>query len=181
MSGAVGEHQVGVLVRPVLGKPVDANDVRGNDNTIGKQLNAHDSDATIHVQSSTLAARPAFGTAGRFWITTDGTPGLWLDTGSAWVALGGSSGGGNSVTTTVAFGASFTDKAQTVVTGQAWVTTSSEIVAQIKTPSGTDPDEMRLLGMRVEVSDLVAATGFTVTAYSEAEARGDYDIMCVGV
>ena len=90
-------------------------------------------------------------------------------------------GGGNSVTATCAFGGSFTDKAQTVVTGQAWVTANTEIVAQIKTPSGTDPDEMYLLNMDVVISDLVVGDGFTVTAYCEAEARGNYDVMCIGV
>lgn len=93
----------------------------------------------------------------------------------------GGPGGGNSVTTTLAFGASFTDKAQTVVTGQTWVTTNSEIVAQVLTPSGTDPDEMRLLDLKPVISDLVAGTGFTVTLYSEPEAKGNYSVMCIGV
>lgn len=96
-------------------------------------------------------------------------------------ASGGGGGGGNSVTTTLAFGSSFTDKAQTVVTGQAWVALDSEIVVHVKTPSGVDPDEMRLLDFKPVVSDLVAGTGFTVTLYSEPEAKGDYDVMCVGV
>lgn len=92
-----------------------------------------------------------------------------------------SGGSGNSVTTTLSFGGTFTDKAQTVVTGQTWVTTNSEITVQVKTPSGVDPDEMRLLDFKAVVSDLVAATGFTVTLYSEPEATGDYDVMCIGV
>jgi hypothetical protein len=91
------------------------------------------------------------------------------------------SGGGNSVLVTVDFGASFTDKASTVVTGQAWVTGASCIVPTVLTPTGTDPDEMYLIGLRVAVGSLVAGVGFTVTAYSEAEARGQYQIMCVGV
>ena len=95
--------------------------------------------------------------------------------------FGGGGGGGNSVTTTVNFGASFTDKAQSVVTGQAWVTVNSEIVAHIKTPSGTDPDEMYLINPEVVISDLIAGTGFTVTVYTEAEAKGTYDVMCIGV
>ncbi len=92
-----------------------------------------------------------------------------------------STAGGNSVTATLAFGASFTDKAQTVVTGQTWVAAGSEIVAQVMTPSGTDPDEMRLLEFEPVISDFVAGTGFTVTLYSEPEARGDYSVMCIGV
>ncbi len=100
-------------------------------------------------------------------------------TGTTLNAAGG--GSGSSVTTTLAFGSSFTDKAQTVVTGQTWVTANSEIVAQVLTPAGTDPDEMRLLDLKPVISDLVAGTGFTVTLYSEPEAKGDYSVMCVGV
>lgn len=92
-----------------------------------------------------------------------------------------SGGGGNLVTTTLAFGVSFTDKSQTVFTGEAWVTANSEIIAQVLTPTGVDPDEMRLLDFKPVISDLVAGDGFTVTLYSEPEAKGDYSVMCIGV
>lgn len=94
---------------------------------------------------------------------------------------GGGGGSANSVTTTVDFGASFNDKAQSVVTGQTWVAANTEIVAHIKTPSGTDPDEMYLINPEVVISDIVPGTGFTVTVYTEAEAKGTYDVMCIGV
>jgi hypothetical protein len=90
-------------------------------------------------------------------------------------------GGGNSTTQTVDFGSLFTDKAQVVVTGQSWVTTTSEIIAQIKTPSGVDADEIRLFEFNVIISDLVNGVGFTITVYSEPEATGTYEIMCIGV
>jgi hypothetical protein len=90
-------------------------------------------------------------------------------------------GGGNSTTQTVDFGSIFTDKAQTVVTGQAWVTTTSEIVAHVKTPSGVDTDEIRLLEFTTVISDLVNGVGFTITVYSEPEAIGTYDVMCIGI
>lgn len=93
----------------------------------------------------------------------------------------GGGGGGNSVTATVDFTAAFLDKASVVVTGQTWVTATSEIVGQVRTPSGTDVDEMYLLNFRVVISDLVVGVGFTVTVYSEAEATGTYDVMCIGV
>ncbi len=93
----------------------------------------------------------------------------------------GGGGGGNSVAVTLDFGSSFTDKAQTVVTGQTWVASGSEIVAMVRTPSGVDPDEMYLLDFRPVISDIVAGTGFTVTLYSEAEATGTYTVMCIGV
>lgn len=90
-------------------------------------------------------------------------------------------GGGNAVAASLAFGATFTDKAQTVVTGQAWVATNSKITAQVLTLSGVDPDEMYLLNFRPVISNLVAGVGFTITLYSEAQARGTYTVNCIGV
>ena len=89
--------------------------------------------------------------------------------------------GGNAVAVTVAFGGGFTDKAQTVVTGQAWVEAGSNIVASVLCPAAVDPDEMYLLDLRPTVSDLVAGVGFTVTVYSEPQASGDYTVNCIGV
>jgi hypothetical protein len=92
-----------------------------------------------------------------------------------------SGGSGNSVTVACDFGASFTDKAQTVVTGQAWVAADSEIVVSLRTPTGVDPDEMYLLDIKPVISDLVVGVGFTATLYSTPQARGSYDLMCVGI
>jgi hypothetical protein len=84
MSVLVGQHQVTTFVTPTNGtSPIDANQVKANDNAVIAGYNPHDSDGTIHVQSSTLAARPAAGTAGRYWVTSDGLR-LYLDSGSAW-------------------------------------------------------------------------------------------------
>ena len=85
------------------------------------------------------------------------------------------------VSVTLDFGASFTDKAQTVVTGQTWVSLSSVITPTVMCPLGIDTDEIRLLDMRPVIGDLVAGVGFTVTLYSEPEARGTYTVSCVGV
>lgn len=93
----------------------------------------------------------------------------------------GSSGGANAVSVTLDFGSTFTDKAETTVTGESWVASDSNISAQVLTPSGTDPDEIRLLELRPVISQLVAGTGFTVSLYSEPEAKGQYTVMCLGV
>jgi hypothetical protein len=122
--------------------------------------------------SAPTGASPTIG-----WIcTASGTPGTWVA-----VTVGGGGGSGNSVTVACDFGASFTDKAQTVVVGQAWVAAGSEIVVSLRTPTGVDPDEIRLLDIKPVISDLVAGVGFTLTAYSDPEAKGSYDFMCVGV
>jgi hypothetical protein len=119
----------------------------------------------------------------QMWVNGTKVMGGTSSTLTAYISTSGfgGGGGGNSVTATVNFGASFSDKAQVVVTGQTWVTVNSEIVTQVKTPSGTDPDEMYLIEPEVVISDLVAGTGFTVTVYTEAEAKGTYDVMCIGV
>jgi hypothetical protein len=86
----VGSHQQAAFTIPVNGtSPVDADEVRLNDNATVTQYNAHDADATIHVQSSTIAARPLAGTTGRVWATTDtGEYRWWYDDGSAWHEMG---------------------------------------------------------------------------------------------
>ena len=87
MATTVGSHTIATFTSPVNGTtPIDANSVRGNDNVIQTAYNAHDSDTGIHVQSSTLASRPAAGTAGRKWMTVDGTVvRIWYDNGTTWI------------------------------------------------------------------------------------------------
>lgn len=90
MSTTVAAHQLTAVATPIPGGPLSADVVRGNDNAAVSEHNAHDADTGIHVQSSTLGTRPAFGIAGRKWITTDTIDGtmivrLWYDTGTAWV------------------------------------------------------------------------------------------------
>jgi hypothetical protein len=118
-------------------------------------------------------------------LTTTGTSGVATLVGSILnipnYATGGGGGSGNSTTQTVDFGSTFNDKAQIVVIGQSWVTTTSNIVSHIKTPTGVDPDEMRLFEFDVIISDLINGVGFTLTVYSEPEATGNYDVMCIGV
>lgn len=108
-------------------------------------------------------------------LTYDSETGAWSS------GAGGPAAAGNSVTAAMSFGVNFTDKAETVVTGQTWVKADTEIVAQVLTPAGVDPDEIRLLDFKPVISNLVVGTGFTVTLYSEPEAKGSYSVMCIGV
>lgn len=86
MATTIGQHPVATFTSPVNGtSPIDANSVRGNDNTLRSAYVDHDADPGIHVQSSTLAARPAAGSAGRKWITADtNSYKLWYDDGTLW-------------------------------------------------------------------------------------------------
>lgn len=85
MAETIGQHGIAAFTNPSNGDALDANIVKGNDNSLRSVYVDHDSDPGIHVQSSLLSARPAAGTAGRKWLTTDsGSVRLWFDDGSAW-------------------------------------------------------------------------------------------------
>lgn len=84
MPGLVGAHAQNQFTDPQAGQsPIASAQVRANDNANATTLTAHDADATIHIQSSSLASRPAASTAQRVWITTDGKR-FYLDSGSVW-------------------------------------------------------------------------------------------------
>ncbi len=102
MAQTIGQHSVVAFTSPVNGDPLNATVVVANDNTTRSAYVDHDSDSGIHVQSSLLAARPAAGTAGRKWMTTDtGDVSLWFDTGAAWEEIAYvPSVGGNAATAT---------------------------------------------------------------------------------
>lgn len=86
MPEVIGSHNVTAFTNPNPGDPLDPSVVKGNDNTLRTGYNSHDGDAGIHLQSSALASRPAFGVAGRKWMTADtGVVRIFYDTGSAWV------------------------------------------------------------------------------------------------
>lgn len=91
MAEQVGEHLItSAYSQPAPNDPLDATVVTGNDNNTRTFHNAHDNDATIHLQSSALGSRPAAGTLGRKWVATTTVGGtavasLAYDTGSAWV------------------------------------------------------------------------------------------------
>lgn len=85
MPDTIGQHGIAAFTNPSNGDALDANVVKGNDNSLRSVYINHDSDPGIHLQSSLLSARPAAGTAGRKWMTTDGgSVRVWYDTGSAW-------------------------------------------------------------------------------------------------
>lgn len=90
MPTTVGQHSVATFTSPVNGTtPIDANTVRGNDNTVRSAYVTHDADPGIHLQSSTFASRPTAGTAGRKWVTADaGEYKLWYDDGTRWHEIG---------------------------------------------------------------------------------------------
>jgi len=87
MPETTGNHSVLLFTSPQNGtSPIDADEVRVNDNTLREAYVTHDGDSGIHVQSSSISGRPAAGVTGRKWIDTDDYK-LWYDTGATWVEV----------------------------------------------------------------------------------------------
>lgn len=91
MSANVGQHQQSVFTlpnnTPAVGDALDAEIVKGNDNSLRAKYNAHDNDGTIHFLSGPIASRPSAGTADRKFFSTDSPRRIFLDTGVTWVEV----------------------------------------------------------------------------------------------
>jgi len=98
---------------------------------------------------------------------------------------GGGGGGGNFVEAEVDFGAAGNTTASVVVTGQAWVSATSNIVCaptMFSTADRDDGDEDALIeGLTIAVHTRVASTGFTVMAHPEnGVSYGKFKVHCTG-
>jgi hypothetical protein len=85
--GLIGQTQQTTFADPQAGQsPISAAVVRGNDNALVAKHNQHDADATIHVQTGLLSARPAASVAGAMYLDENGI--LYRDNGAAWAEVG---------------------------------------------------------------------------------------------
>ena len=84
----IGRNKVDPFPSPVNQQgPVDANIVRANDNLVGSAITAHDGNSLIHVQSGTLALRPAVLPNGGMYVGTD-TGLIYFYVNGAWITIG---------------------------------------------------------------------------------------------
>lgn len=105
-----------------------------------------------------------------------------LDSSQVNITGSGGGGSGNGVEVTVDFG-SFGTLASTVVTGQAWVGSSSKLVASFfgTTTDHPSPEEAVIEQLDVATGDIVAGTGFTVYASAPMGTTGQYKVHVLGV
>jgi hypothetical protein len=90
MATTVGNYPANSVSTPQDGDPLSASVVVNHFNSTRSAHTSHDADPGIHLQSSTLASRPAASTAGRKWLTADaGEYKLWYDDGVKWHEVGG--------------------------------------------------------------------------------------------
>lgn len=85
------------------------------------------------------------------------------------------------VQVTVDFGASFAPTASEVVTGQAWITAATRLVATPAVASAVEAWEVGMLGLIASIHDVVVGDGFTLSVFSPATAKGTYTFNVVGV
>lgn len=114
MPQIIGSYQVSAFITPANETTGDADVVRGNDNTVRAALNNHDSDVGIHLQGSTLAARPVAGSAGRKWMTTDDRR-IFYDDGSTWNEISYASSASPTFTGTVTIPGTVTSASNTTM------------------------------------------------------------------
>ena len=99
-------------------------------------------------------------------------------------AGGGGGGGGNVTNVTVTFNATTKLATPVVVTGQAWVTVSSAVVcnwANLGAVTNNTDYVYLAAGLHYAVGCYVAGTGFTVYAYSDYGATGNFNLSCTGI
>jgi hypothetical protein len=89
--------------------------------------------------SDTLAARPAFGIAGRIFIAIDSPYGIFRDTGTAWDQIAGSGGGGGITGTGTATQIAYFTGASTIASSANlfWDNTNARLGVNTVTPSSS--------------------------------------------
>jgi hypothetical protein len=158
MAETVGSHGLAAFTNPSNGDSLDATVVKANDNSTRNAYVDHDNDGGIHVQSSLLSARPAAGTAGRKWLTTDsGSLKLWYDTGSAWSEITVSTAANATTATTLATarninGVSFNGSADITVTAAASTLSGSTLASGVTASSLTSVGTLTALAMGGTIS-----------------------------
>ena len=184
MAQTIGQHGVAAFTSPVNGDLLNATVVLSNDNTTRSAYVDHDIDSGIHVQSSLLAARPAAGTAGRKWMTTDtGAVKLWFDTGAAWEEIAYvPSVGGNAATATALQtprninGVAFNGTANITVTAAAGTVTGATLASNVLASSLTSVGTLAGLTVTAPIAGSVtgasgSTTGNAATATALQTAR----------
>ncbi len=83
--GVVSANQQTSFSNPQNGQAPDADVVRNNDNALVAKHNAHDADATLHVQTGLLSARPAAATPYAMYL--DENKRLYVDNGAVWAEV----------------------------------------------------------------------------------------------
>ena len=84
--GLIAQNQQTPFTSPSNGdSPIDADTVKGNDNSLVAKHNTHDADATVHVQTGLLASRPSASTPYAMYL--DENKRLYVDNGATWAEV----------------------------------------------------------------------------------------------
>ena len=114
-------------------------------------------------------------------VLTAGTNISFVDTGAnGTLTINAASGSGNSGSATLAFGATGSTSAVVTVTGQAWVTGTSKIVAMVLDDARAEDAVIESLNL--SIANRVVGTGFDIYGAPQiGDAVGDFSVAFVGV
>lgn len=95
---------------------------------------------------------------------------------------GGGSGGANVVEVSIDLGTSGATVFSVTVTGQAWVTSTSQVVCSpfATTADGLTIETYAAARLAVNAASLVVGTGFDLWVFSPYGATGTYRVHCTG-
>ena len=180
MPTTIGSHSVAAFVNPSNGDALDATVVKGNDNTLRAAYVTHDADPGVHLQSSTLASRPAAGVVGRKWLTTDDGPKVWYDTGSIWTEIGYVPSTGTAALSNVTISGSLAVDTTTLVVddannrvgvGTATPGVALDVVGEIRASNG-----LTVSGGGAAVTGNITATG-SISSSGNTNVAGSLNVL----
>ena len=172
MAEVVGSYQRGTFTTPVNGTTTDATTVLGNDNDIRSSHNSHDAEAGVHLQSSTLAARPgaAAAGAGAKWLTTDGLR-LYYSNGVAWSEAAYLPLVGGTMTGALNANAGLSAQGGGTLSAGSW-TFTNQVISTLAT--GTAPlsiaSTTAVTNLNADLLDGLHAAAFATAAHSHGRA-----------
>ena len=165
--GLVALNQQTPFTSPSNGdSPMDADTVKGNDNSLVAKHNTHDADATVHVQTGLLSARPGASTPYAMYL--DENKRLYVDNGATWAEVPYArldAAGTNAFTNNVTIGGTL--EVDGIITANAAMDVLAIDAAAITADSYTG-GPIAVTGNSTITGTLTALTGLTVTGTATA-------------
>lgn len=165
--GLIAQNQQTPFTSPSNGDtPMDADTVKGNDNSLVAKHNTHDADATVHVQTGLLSARPSASTPYAMYL--DENKRLYVDNGATWAEVPYArldAAGTNAFTNNVTIGGTL--EVDGILTVNAAVDVLDVDAADIVADSYTG-GPLAVTGNSTIAGTLTGLTGLTVTGTATA-------------
>ena len=165
--GLIAQNQQTPFTSPSNGdSPMDADTVKGNDNSLVAKHNTHDADPTVHVQTGLLSARPSASTPYAMYL--DENKRLYVDNGATWAEVPYArldAAGTNAFTNNVTIGGTL--EVDGIITANAAMDVLDVDAADIVADSYTG-GPLTVTGNSTVTGTLTGLTGLTVSGTATA-------------